>query len=71
MQKLVAQVLAAWRRAERLATELEPGSPAQRAAKGAADRLRQIYQELTRPGVGREITEAQAQRLLEDLGEDA
>ena len=47
MQTLVANVLAAWRRAERLAEELPPGRERDAAAL-AAVRLRDAYHELTR-----------------------
>ena len=45
MQKLAAEILAAWRRAERLARELPEGSPEHDAAQRAGDRLRDAFQE--------------------------
>ena len=45
---LVAQVLAAWRRAERLTNELPSDSPEHAAAVAAYERLRHVYQDLTR-----------------------
>jgi hypothetical protein len=51
MQTVIAEILAAWRRAERLAEELEADSPQHRAAVLAAGRLRDLYRELTASGV--------------------
>ncbi len=51
MQTLVAEILAAWRHAERLKAELAPGTPDQRMASTASDRLRDLYPELTGPDV--------------------
>ena len=48
MQTLVAQVLAAWRRAERLTDELPADTPEHAAAVAACKRLRRVYQDLTR-----------------------
>jgi hypothetical protein len=48
MQSLVAQVLAAWRNAERLTNELPPATAEHAAASAACERLRHAYQELTR-----------------------
>jgi hypothetical protein len=45
MQTLVAEILAAWRRAERLAVCLEAGSPERIAVDRACERLRDAYQE--------------------------
>jgi hypothetical protein len=47
VQKLVAQVLAAWREAERVVAEHEPGTPDYEAAMVAELRLRDLYAELT------------------------
>jgi hypothetical protein len=47
MQHLVADILSAWRRAERLAQELEQGDPSQIRAAEAAARLQEIYLDLT------------------------
>jgi hypothetical protein len=68
MQTLVAEVLAAWRRAERLANELPPGSLEQRAAAAACERLRHVYRELTSSGGAHEAREAEARSLLQELG---
>jgi hypothetical protein len=46
MQTLAADVLAAWRRAERLAAQALPGSRDQRTALDACERLRDLYQDL-------------------------
>ena len=67
MQTLVAEILAAWRRAERLANELPEGSLEQSAAQAVAEKLRDVYQELTAMGAAREVTEAEARTLLEEL----
>src|SRR6185436_4446529 len=40
VKKLAAEIMAAWRRAERLTTELAEGSPEHDAARRASDRLR-------------------------------
>jgi type IV pilus biogenesis protein CpaD/CtpE len=67
MQTLVAEILAAWRRAERLSNELPEGSPEQAAAQAVADKMRDVYQELTQMGAAHEVTEAEARMLLEEL----
>ena len=68
MQTLVAEVLAAWRRAERLAGELPDGSPQQLAASSACERLRDLYRDLTSPEIAGEVTVADARTLLAELG---
>jgi hypothetical protein len=50
MQTLVAAVLAAWRRAEELATALTPTDPGRERAVYASDRLRDLYEFLTARG---------------------
>jgi hypothetical protein len=70
MQKLVAEIMAAWRRAERLAGTLPEGSPERDAAQRACDKLRDAYQELTHSGVATAITTAEAQMLLRDAAAD-
>ncbi|HEX7949168.1 MAG TPA: hypothetical protein VF494_02375 [Candidatus Limnocylindrales bacterium] len=70
MQKLVAEILAAWRRAERLASTLPQDSPARDAAQRASDRLRDAYQELTHSGVAAALTAAEARMLLADAASD-
>jgi hypothetical protein len=67
VQTLVAEVLAAWRRAERLGQSLPEGSPDQAAAKAACEKLRQVYRDLTSSGVAGTVSEAEAQTLLEEL----
>jgi hypothetical protein len=67
MQTLVAEILAAWRRAERLSNELPEGSPEQAAAHAVAGKLRDIYQDITQTGVAHEVNEAEARTLLEEL----
>jgi hypothetical protein len=68
VRTLIAEVLAAWRRAERLANELPPESIEQEAANAACEKLRQVYQELTSSGAAQILTEAEARTLLEELG---
>ena len=70
MQKLVAEIMAAWRRAERLAGELPEGSPEHAAAQRACDRLRDAYMELTHSGVAGALTAAEARILLRDAASD-
>lgn len=70
MQKLVAEIMAAWRRAERLASTLPPGSPEREAAQRACNRLRDAYQELTHSGVAAALTAAEARMLLRDAASE-
>jgi hypothetical protein len=70
VQKLVAEILAAWRRAERLAGTLAEGSRERDAAQRASDRLRDAYQELTHSGVAAALTAAEAKLLLADAASD-
>jgi hypothetical protein len=51
MQTVVAEILRAWRRAERLAAELPAGSSEQAAAELASRRLRELFQDLTAAGI--------------------
>jgi hypothetical protein len=70
VQKLVAEILAAWRRAERLASTLPEESAERLAAQRACDRLRDAYQELTHSGVAEALTTAEAKLLLSDAASD-
>jgi hypothetical protein len=70
VRKLVAEVLAAWRRAERLANTLPAGSAERQAAERASERLRDAYQELTDSGVADALTAAEARMLLLDAFSD-
>lgn len=70
VKKLVAEILAAWRRAERLAATLPQDSPEHAAAQRACDRLRDAYQELTHSGVAAALTIAEAKLLLADAASD-
>lgn len=70
MQKLVAEIMAAWRRSERLANTLPEGSIEREAAQRACERLRDAYQELTHSGVASAITSAEANLLLADAASD-
>ncbi len=70
MQKLVAEIMAAWRRAERLASTLPEESPEHEAAQRACERLRDAYQELTHSGVADALTAAEAELLLRDAASD-
>jgi hypothetical protein len=47
VQKLVAEVMVAWRSAERVATEMPPTDPLRRVAVEAADQLQVIFKTLT------------------------
>jgi hypothetical protein len=68
MQTLVAEILAAWRRADRLTHELEPGTPDHAAATEACERLRDLYRDLTTgAGVAAPTSEADARALLAEL----
>ena len=70
MQTLIAEILAAWRRAERLSRELRPGTPEQAAALAACQRLRQIYRDLTGTGVTEPPTETATRRVLAEVAKD-
>lgn len=70
LQKLVAEIMAAWRRADRLAATLPAGSPEHDAAARACERLRDAYQELTHSGVAEALTAAEARMLLRDAASD-
>lgn len=70
MQKLVAEIMAAWRRAERLAGTLPEGSPERDAAQRAGERLGQAFQELTHSGVAHAISAAEARLLVMDAASD-
>jgi hypothetical protein len=70
MQKLVAEIMAAWRRAERLSNSLPEGSPERDAADRACNRLCDAYQELTHSGVAEALTSAEAKMLLRDAASD-
>jgi ABC-type nitrate/sulfonate/bicarbonate transport system substrate-binding protein len=65
VRTLVAEVLAAWRRAERLATELPEESRERLAAVIAAERLHALYRDLEK--VAGEVSEADARALLDEL----
>jgi hypothetical protein len=67
MQTLIAEILAAWRRAERLTNEYAEGSPEHAAAQAACERLRDLYHDLTRSGIVDDVSEADARQLLSDL----
>ena len=70
MQKLVAEIMAAWRRAERLAESLPAESPERDAANRACQRLRDAYQELTHSGVAAALTAAEARLRVPDAAAD-
>ena len=70
MQKLVAEILTAWRRAERLGASLPDGSPEQAAARAACERLRDAYLELTNSGVAEALSVAEARLLFQDAATD-
>lgn len=70
MQNLVAEIMAAWRHAERLAQTLPEGSAERAAAERACERLRDVYQELTHSGVAETLTSREAERLLADAASE-
>ena len=70
MQKLVAEIMAAWRRAERLTHTLPEGSAERAAAERASERLRDAFQELTHSGVVDALSAAEARLLLADAAND-
>jgi hypothetical protein len=70
MQKLAAEILAAWRRAERLAANLPEGSPEHVAAARACERLKEAFQELTHSGVASQLSAGEARLLLRDAADD-
>ena len=67
MQTLVAEILAAWRRAERLAATLETDSPERAAVDRACDRLREAYHVLTDSGVAHTLTAKEAREIIANL----
>lgn len=67
MQTLVAEILAAWRRAERLAGTLEPGSHERAAVDLACERLRGAYHDLTESGVAHTLTAREAREIMANL----
>jgi acetoin utilization deacetylase AcuC-like enzyme len=60
VQQLVAEVLSAWRRTERLAEELDPDDPVHDTLSEAAVRPHGIYLDLTDPASKRESATAVA-----------
>lgn len=70
MRKLVAEIMAAWRRAERLAATLPDGSAERAAAQRASERLRDAFQELTHSGVAEALSVAEARLLVQDAAAD-
>ena len=70
LQKLVAEIMAAWRRAERLTQTLPEASPEREAVERTCERLRDAYQELTQSGVAEALTATEAKLLLRDAASD-
>ena len=70
MQKLVAEIMAAWRRAERLAHTFPADSVEHEAAERASQRLRDAYQELTHSGVAEALSAADARALVANAASD-
>src|SRR5215210_3689667 len=66
VQTLVAEILAAWRRAERLSSELEPGSVDHAVALEACERLRELYRDLTNTSQIGDVSEADARAFLSE-----
>jgi hypothetical protein len=67
LQTLVAEILTAWRRAERLAGALELGTPERVAVDRACALLRDAYAELTESGVAHVLTAREARELIANL----
>lgn len=67
MQTVVVEILAAWRRAERLAASLERGSPEQAAVERACEHLRAAYMEMTGSGVAHVLSPSEARELIASL----
>ncbi len=67
MQTLVAEILAAWRRAERLSATLDVGSPERAVVDRACEKLRDAYHELTESGVAHGLTAREAAELIRNL----
>jgi len=67
MRTLIAEVLAAWRRAERLAASAEPGTPEHEVAIRASARLRDVYQDLSRSGIVGAVSDDEARDLIATL----
>jgi hypothetical protein len=65
MQAIVAAIETALREVERRAEELPAGSPEQRAARKAAERLARVYQEVS-AGI---VSEASARVVFRELDE--
>ncbi len=70
MQTLVAEILAAWRRAERLSYELPQGTAEQAAAVTACERLKLIYRELTGGGFTEPPTETTTRSVVAEIAKD-
>ncbi len=70
MQKLVAEILAAWRRAERLEQSLAPGTPAHAAAQRVCARLRDSYHDLVTSGAVAPMSNNEARELVRDVAVD-
>lgn len=71
VQTLVAEILAAWRRAERLAGTLDAGSAERAAVDRACERLRDAYHDLTESGVAHGLTAREARDLIAKLDPEA
>jgi hypothetical protein len=67
MQTVVVELLAAWRRAERLAASLERGSPEHAAVERACEHLRAAYVEMTGSGIAHVFTHAELLELIADV----
>ncbi len=70
MQTLVAEILAAWRRAERLSHELPEGSAEQVAAMAACEKLKRIYRDLTGSGADVPPSETATRSVLAEVAKD-
>ena len=67
MQTLVAEIVAAWRRADRLTVMFPEGTPNHLAAVTAAEKLRELFQDLTLAVEPSSVDVADALKLLDEF----
>jgi hypothetical protein len=71
MQTLVAEILTAWRRAERLSATFEAGTVEHDAATEACIRLRDLYRDLTEGPLHARPAESHVRAMLSELASDS
>jgi hypothetical protein len=64
--KLAADLIAAWRSAERIANAMPEGSPERQAAERASERVRDAYQDVMRSKAANEMIPSDAHSLVLD-----